>query len=93
MFVERCFDTSDKGMEGQMMDSSMMGMGCGCAPVMECPVERVCHRNICYEVPHYIPVNTRIVNHHIYTHTYTPQYTCSEENEKCDVYQGGCNNF
>ena len=29
---------------------------------------------------HVCPINTR-VNHHIYNHTYTPQYTCCEENE------------
>ena len=42
---------------------------------------------------HVCPINTRVINHHIYTHTYTPEYTCCEENEKCDVYQGQCNNF
>lgn len=90
MFVERCFDNTEKGMENKMMDSSMMGMGCGCAPVMECPIERVCHRNICYEVPHYIPVNTRIVNHHIYRHTYQPVFTCTTEDEVCNVYDNKC---
>ena len=80
-------------MEGQMMDSSMMGIGCGCAPVMECPVERVCHINICYEVPHYIPVNTRIVNHHIFRHTYQPSHSCCEENVCSEVQCGSCCNF
>ena len=42
---------------------------------------------------HVCPINTRVINHHIYTHTYTPEYTCCEENEKCDVYEGQCNNF
>lgn len=41
---------------------------------------------------HICPVNTRIVNHHIYKHTYSPCYTCREENEVCNVNAGcGCN--
>ena len=36
---------------------------------------------------------SQIINKHIYTHTYTPQYTCCEENDKCDVYEGNCCNY
>ena len=36
-----------------------------CRPIQECPQERVCHRYMCYEVPHIQPCNTRIINHHI----------------------------
>ena len=57
-----------------------------CAPIVECPCERVCHREICHNVEHIQPVNTRIINHHIYNHTYTPCYTCCEENEVCNIY-------
>ena len=51
-----------------------------CCPVYECPRENVCHRYICYDVPHIMPINTKIINHHIYRHTYRPEYTCCEEN-------------
>ena len=68
-------------------------MGCTCEPVYECPEERVCHRYICYEVPHIKPCNTRIINHHIYKHTFTPCNTCCEENEICNVNEGCCNKF
>lgn len=62
------------------------------APIYECPTERVIHREFIHEVPHICPVNTRIVNHHIYKHTYSPCYTCQEENEVCNVNAGcGCN--
>ena len=61
-----------------------------CPPIMECPRERCCHRYICHEVPHVIPCNTRIINHHVYRHTYTPQYTCCEENEYSNVYEPKC---
>ena len=56
-----------------------------CAPIYECPQERCVHRQIIHEVPHIQPINTRVINHHIYRHTYTPCYTCTEENEVCNV--------
>ena len=56
-----------------------------CNPIYECPQERCVHREIVHEVPHVQPINTRIINHHIYRHTYTPCYTCTEENEVCNV--------
>ncbi len=62
-------------------------------PIYECPQERVIHREIMHEVPHVCPINTRIVNHHIYRHTYSPCYTCSEENEICNINEGCCGNF
>ena len=71
--------------------SSMPGMVC--APIYECPQERVIHREFVHEVPHIMPINTRIVNHHIYKHSYSPCYTCCEENEICNVTDCCCNNF
>lgn len=64
--------------------------GVVCPPVYECPRETVCHRYICHEVPHIMPCNTRIINHHIYRHTYTPTYSCCEENEVQNVYERRC---
>ena len=58
-----------------------------CAPIMEMPCERVCHREICHNVEHIQPINTRIINHHIYRHTFKPCYTCCEENVCSDVYE------
>lgn len=58
-----------------------------CQPVQECPQERVCHRYLCYEVPHIIPCNTRIINHHVYKHTYSPCYTSCEENVCENIYE------
>lgn len=42
---------------------------------------------------HIIPINTRIVNHHIYKHTYQPMYTCTMEDEVCNVYDQCGGNF
>ena len=64
--------------------------GVVCKPIYECPRETVCHRYICHEVPHITPCNTRIINHHIYRHTYTPTYSCCEENEIENIYERRC---
>lgn len=101
MFDKRCVDKyMDMGMEMDYMkkpyDMKMCTQqldGVTCPVVYECPIEKVCHREICHHVPHVCPINTRVINHHIYRHTYTPQYTCCEENEKCDVYEGNCCNY
>ena len=67
--------------------------GIVCPPVYECPEERCIHREICHEVPHVCPINTRIINHHIYKHTYSPCYTCTEENVVSNVGEGCCGRF
>ncbi|MBE6139979.1 MAG: hypothetical protein E7172_00335 [Firmicutes bacterium] len=75
----------------QMNDCCVPNMAQPCPmPVYECPQERVCHRYICYDVPHVIPCNTRIINHHVYRHTYQPVYTCCEENVVSNVYDRNC---
>lgn len=109
MFKNRCYDrpmsfnqsTSMNFVVGDeyqpaMPNNGMMGMsGCGCTmpPVQECPQERVCHKEFVHEVPHIVPINTRVINHHIYKHSYTPCYTCCEENVVCNVYDGCPNQF
>ena len=75
-------------MDGCCMNQPMPGMVC--PPVYECPQERCCHREIVHEVPHVIPVNTRIINHHIYRHSFTPCFSSCEENVCSDVYEQPC---
>lgn len=87
MFEANTMNTTSYDMN--MASSQMMG-GCSMQPIIECPQERVCHRYICYEVPHIMPCNTRIINHHIYKHTFMPEYTCSEENVCENVYGPRC---
>ena len=79
MLLERCYEKEE-----------MMNNSCCMTPIMECPQERIIHKEICYNVPHIIPINTRIINHHIYKHTYEPCYTCTEENEICNIYDNNC---
>ena len=85
----------EAGMMGNYNYGNQMNnmQGMMCQPVYECPVERCVHRNIMYEVPHVCPVNTRIINHHIYRHTYSPCYTCSEENTISNIQEGNCCSF
>lgn len=42
---------------------------------------------------HVCPIQTKIINHHVYKHTYRPQYSCSEENTVTNVQCGSCCNF
>lgn len=63
---------------------------CMMPPICECGHETVCDRYIVHEVPHIIPMHTRIVNHHIFKHTYTPVYT-SSECDTCENVYGGKN--
>lgn len=88
---QKKFEYSESNMENNMcnMDCSQT-QNMMCSPVHECPQERVCHRYLCYEVPHIMPCNTKIINHHIYRHTYTPYYTTCEENVVSNVYDQNC---
>ena len=93
---QKKFEYSETNFEENMGGSSncftmnMPNSQIMCEPIQEIPQERVCHRYICYEVPHIMPCNTRIINHHIYKHTFTPCYTTCEENVCENVYGPKC---
>ena len=59
-------------------------------PVYETPIEKCIKKDFVHEIVHVCPIHTRIVNNHIYTHTYVPEYTCSEENV-CTTFDDECN--
>ena len=63
-------------------------------PVYETPIEKCIKKDYVHEIMHVVPVHTRVVNNHIYKHTYVPEYTCSEENI-CTNYDDncGCNRY
>lgn len=103
MKYNRCMDTSMYAEAQEMPNVGMtemnyMGMEMGCCnpgvmmcpPIMECPQVRCCHRVINYEVPHIIPCHTKMINHHIYRHTYQPCYSYSEEDESSEIYEPKC---
>ena len=66
------------------------GMGDMMNPIVEPGRERVINRTFVHEVPHICPINTRIINNHVYKHTYQPRYTCCEENTCTNVQCGSC---
>jgi hypothetical protein len=82
--------TPDKKMSFEESCAVPTMQGVVCPPIYECPQERCIHKQIVHEVPHVCPINTRIINHHIYKHTYSPCYTCTEENEICNVQENPC---
>lgn len=87
--------SGDNNVVNQDMDVNMMNYN---APMMNNQMnqgvqERVINRTFVHEVPHTCPIHTRIINHHVYKHTYRPVYTCSEENVCSNVECGSCCNF
>ena len=37
-----------------------------CGPIMEAPIEKCIQKNIVHEVEHICPINTKIINNHIF---------------------------
>ncbi len=77
----------------QYNEFNQVGMGMTSAPVIEPMRERVVNRTIEHVVPHVCPIRTRIINHHVFKHTYQPNYTCCEENVCEHVECGSCCNY
>ncbi len=88
----RCFE-NEMSTDMQMPATPASMPGCVCPPIYECPQERICERYIVHEVPHVMPINTKIVNHHIYRHTFTPCYTMSECDTCENIYDPCQKNF
>lgn len=74
----------------EMHHGGCMTQPMACPPIYECPRERCVHREIMHEVPHVVPINTRIINHHVYRHTYQPMYTCTTEDQVTNVCERHC---
>ena len=62
-------------------------------PIVEQMQEKCVHRTIMHEVNHICPIRTKIINHHVYRHTYRPEYSCCEENVVENIDNGGCSCF
>ena len=80
-----------------LVNNSNMGsasmMGGVQAPIIEPMRERVVNRTIEHIVPHVCPIRTKIINHHVFKHTYRPDYSCCEENVCSNVQCGSCCNY
>ena len=103
MFTNTCYDrqndinnnfyADDMNID---MDIEMNNVGFNAQPqVMSNPIiepvqERIVNRTIVHNVPHVCPIQTRIINHHVFRHTYQPAYSCCEENVCSEVQCGSC---
>lgn len=81
--------TNNQAMPNNMMAGQVQMQ----RPIIEPMQERVVNRTIVHEVPHVCPMRTKIVNHHVFKHTYQPSYSCCEENVCSEVQCGSCCNF
>lgn len=72
-----------------------MPMTSCCPPsqVMEQPIQRCVTRDICHEVQHICPIDTKVINNHVFRHNYVPCFTCSEANVSSHVHTGSCCDF
>ena len=73
-----------------MSSMGQMTQGSVSAPIIEPMQERVINRTIMHEVQHVCPIRTKIINNHVYRHTYSPAYTCCEENTCTNIQCGSC---
>ena len=64
-----------------------------CEQVIEPTITKCIEKDFYHEVPHVCPIHTHVINKHIYEHTYTPQYTCDEENVIINNDCGSCSGF
>ena len=85
--------------QGGMMPAANMGGvgpvmgGTTQSPIIEPMQERQVHRTIMHEVPHVCPMRTKVINHHVFRHTYQPSYSCCEVNTCSTINCGSCCNF
>ena len=71
----------------------MMNQPCMEQQVIEPVINKCVEKEFYHEVPHVCPIHTHVINRHIYQHTYTPQYSCSEENQVINNDCGKCSGF
>lgn len=84
---------TNTNMNMNVNENKGMDYGMQSGPVIETGRERCIQRNIVHEVKHICPINTKIINNHIFRHTYQPHYTCSEENIVTNQQCGSCCQF
>ena len=84
----------DMGIDMNNMPNQNMEINGGIeAPIIEPMQQRIINRTIIHEVPHICPLQTKVVNHHVFKHTYQPSYSCCEENVCSEMRCGSCCSF
>lgn len=106
MFQDRCYErdidinnnffadnmTNNMDTDFNMNNDYQINNTCN-NPIVEPMQEKCIHRTIMHEVNHVCPIRTKIINHHVYRHTYRPEYSCCEENMVSNIDNGGCSCF
>ena len=97
MFRNCCCNNNRQNMMGYGQMPYMMG-GMNQTPIMEGQVieptiTKCVEKEFFHEVPHVCPIHTHVINRHVYKHTYSPQFTCSEENQVVNLDCGKCSQF
>ena len=90
MFGRRCCQDRQMGFFNMQPN---MNSCCMEQAIVEPTINKCAEKEFYHEVPHVCPIHTHTVNKHIYKHTYTPQYTCSEEEQVCNIDCGKCSGF
>ena len=107
MFQDRCYErdidinnnffadnmTNNMDTDFNMNTPPTMNVETNSTPIMEPMQEKCVHRTIMHEVNHVCPIRTKIINHHVYRHTYRPEYSCCEENVVSNIDNGSCSCF
>lgn len=94
MFSNRgCCNMRQNMYGGMPMGQGMMSGAMMEGQVIEPTITKCVQQNFYHEVPHVCPIHTHTINKHIYKHTYTPQYTCSEECQVENIDCGKCSGF
>ena len=92
MNIDMDFKMNNTNMPIDINQGTMMP-GTISQPIIEPMQEEIVNRTIIHEVPHICPKQTRIINHHVFKHTYQPAYSCCEENVCSEIQCGSCCNF
>ena len=64
-----------------------------CEVVYEQPINNCVQKDYVHEIKHIVPINTKIINNHIYKNTYIPEYTYEEENTCTSLFDNCPNKF
>lgn len=66
---------------------------CIMEPIYECENNFYKDNYYCYVVPHIVPYNNHIINHHIYKHEYIPEVKTYQYDTCENIYECKQNNF
>ena len=86
-------DTDFNMNSNQTMNMDMNTNISSSTTIVEPMQEKCVHRTIMHEVAHVCPIRTKVINHHVYRHTYRPEYSCCEENVVSNIDNGSCSCF